>query len=334
LIGRSLQLSLACWNYDRTRALQSGQVQAEGIDLIPLVLPVEETFYRMLKYREFDVAEMSLSSYVLSLFTKEAPFIAIPVFPSRIFRHGSIYINTSSGLRTPQDLAGATVGVPEYQMTASVWIRGILAEHHGVPVDSVAYRTGGLHDAGRTEKLALDLPPNLDVAPIAAGQTLNDLLRSGQLAALYTARAPRAFDPADPAGAVQRLFADPKASEQAYFRSTGIFPIMHTVVIRREIYEANRWIAVSLLRAFTQAKELMYADLREVTALKHSLPWSVTEAEQTIELMGQDFWPYGIEANRTTLETFLRYSCEQGLAKRCLTAEEIFAPETGAQLLI
>jgi len=329
-----LRLSLACWNYDRTRALQSGQVRAEGIDLVSLVLPVEETFHRMMKYREFDVAEMSLSSYVLTLFDDDPPFVAIPVFPSRMFRHGSIYVNSSAGLREPQDLAGRTVGVPEFQMTASVWIRGILAEHFGVPVDSVSYRTGGLHDPGRSEKLALDLPPNLDVAPIATDQTLNDLLESGQLAALYTARAPRAFDPGNPSGAVRRLFADPKASEQAYFRSTGIFPIMHVVVIRREVYEANRWIARSLLEAFTRAKELMYADLLEVTALKHSLPWSVSEAEQTIELMGQDFWSYGIEANRVTLDTFLKYSHDQGLAKRRLRAEEIFAPETRDGVLV
>jgi 4,5-dihydroxyphthalate decarboxylase len=333
-LSRKLRLSLACWDYDRTRALQSGQVDAEGIELVSLVLPVEETFYRMLRYQEFDVAEMSLSSYVLSLFGANPPFVAIPVFPSRVFRHGSIYVNSRSGITLPEQLAGRTVGVPEYQMTAAVWIRGILGEHHGVPVDSVVYRTGGLHDAGRTEKLALDLPPNFAVTPIAADQTLDAMLVAGELDALYTARAPRAFDPANAEGIVRRLFADPKASEQSYFRSTGIFPIMHTVVIRREAYDANRWIATSLLDAFTRSKALMYEGLREITALKASLPWSVQEAEETIALMGEDFWPYGIEANRATLETFLRYSYEQGLAKRVLGVEEIFAAEAGGRVLI
>jgi 4,5-dihydroxyphthalate decarboxylase len=333
-MSRTLRLSLACWNYDRTRVLQSGAITPAGIDLVPLTLPVEETFYRMLRYREFDVAEMSLSSYVLTLFDPEPPFIAIPVFPSRVFRHGSIYINRDSGISEPGDLRGRTVGVPEYQMTAAVWIRGILAEQHGVPVDEVSYRTGGLHDAGRSEKLKLDLPSRFDVTPIAPGETLNDLLVAGKIDAIYTARAPRAFDASDPDGVVRRLFPDSKASEQAYFRATGIFPIMHTVVIKREVYERDPWIAVSLLEAFTRAKEAMYGDLLEVTALKNSLPWSVHEAEETMALMGEDFWPYGIEANRHTLDTFLRYSFDQGLARKVLQAEDLFATETTGQVLI
>jgi 4,5-dihydroxyphthalate decarboxylase len=333
-LSTRLRLSLACWDYDRTRALQSGRVRPDGIDLVPLVLPVEETFYRMLTYGEFDVAEMSLSSYVLTLFRDPAPFIAIPVFPSRVFRHGSIYVNVRSGVLRPEDLRGRVVGVPEYQMTASVWIRGILADRHDVPTDSVRYRTGGLHDAGRAEKIALDLPDRFDVAPIPPHRTLNDMLGSGEIDALYTARAPHAFDPRDPDGAVRRLFPDPRPSERAYFQATGIFPIMHTVVIRREIYEANRWIARSLLDAFTASKDLVYPELREITALKTMLPWSTNEAEDTVALMGEDFWPYGIEANRTTLEIFLRYSFDQGLAKRLLGIEEIFAPETHGRLLI
>jgi 4,5-dihydroxyphthalate decarboxylase len=329
----SLRLSLACWDYDRTRALQTGAVGVSGIELIPVTLPVEETFYRMLRYREFDVAEMSLSSYVLSLFQPEPPFVAIPVFPSRVFRHGSIYVNRQNGIVDPTDLRGKNVGIPEYQMTAAVWIRGILAEHHGLGLTDVSYRTGGLHDAGRVEKLELDLPERFDVRPIDSTETLNAMLVRGAIDALYTARAPRAFDPR-PDSAVHRLFPDVKASEQAYFRATGIFPIMHTVVIRREVYDANRWIAASLLDAFTRAKDLMYPELTEITALKVSLPWGVTEAEETIALMGKDFWPYGIAANRATLETFLRYSFEQGLAKKVLTPEEIFAPETGGRVLI
>ncbi len=329
-----LRMSLACWDYDRTQALRDGTVTPEGIELVQLTLPVEETFYRMLRHGEFDVAEMSLSSYVLSLFQPDPPFIAIPVFPSRVFRHGSIYVNKDNGVAEPSDLVGRKVGIPEYQMTAAVWIRGILDEHHGVGVRDVSYRTGGLHAAGRTEKIPLDLPDGFDVRPIASHETLDGLLAAGELDALYSARAPRSFDPAEPDRVVRRLFADPKATEQEYFRATGIFPIMHTVVIRRELYEANRWVARSLFDAFSLAKARMYPELLEVTALKHSLPWGVNEAEETIALMGSDFWPYGIEPNRVTLETFLRYSHAQGLARKLLAPEDLFAPETAGGVLV
>jgi 4,5-dihydroxyphthalate decarboxylase len=172
-------MTMACWNYDRTRALADGRVQPDGIDLNYLTLPVEETFFPMLRHREFDAAEMSLSSYVVSLFTPERPFIAIPVFPSRFFRHSSIYVHAGSGIREPRDLVGKKVGTPEYQMTAPVWIRGILADEYGVPVNSVTYYTGGLESTGRSEKLKLDLPPDIRVKPIAADQTLASMLATG-----------------------------------------------------------------------------------------------------------------------------------------------------------
>src|SRR5580692_13143591 len=182
-------VTLACWDYDRTAALASGEVRPEGVDLTYLSLPVEETFFRMLRHREFDAAEMSLSSYVISLGADDPggrPFIAIPVFPSRAFRHNGIYVNAASGIASPAELPGRTVGVAEYQLTANVWIRGILAEHYGVPVESVRYRTGGLHEPGRPEKLAVSLPADVEVAPIGAGQTLSDMLASGEIDALYT----------------------------------------------------------------------------------------------------------------------------------------------------
>ncbi|HVX21695.1 MAG TPA: hypothetical protein VHB02_10130 [Acidimicrobiales bacterium] len=330
----ALRLSLACWDYDRTRALREGLVGTPGIDLVHLTLPVEETFFRMLRFREFDVAEMSLSSYVLSLFDPDRPFVAIPVFPSRLFRHNGIYVRADGPVREPADLVGRVVGVPEYQITAAVWIRGILEDDHGVPVDRVAYRTGGLHDAGRTEKLGLDLPERIDVRPIPADRTLDGMLVAGDIDALYSARAPASFRADDPACPVRRLFADYVAVEADYFRRTGIFPIMHTVVIRRDVYEANRWIARSLLDAFAEAKARTYADLAEVTALKTSLPWGLAALEDTVRLMGADYWPYGLEANRTTLDTFLRYSHGQGLARGRLAPEDLFAPETLAETLV
>ena len=320
-----LKLSFACWNYDRTRALMERTVEPDGIELVYLDLPVEETFFRMIRHREFDVAEMSLSSYAVSLFRDPAPFVAIPVFPSRMFRHGSIYVNANAGIRAPADLVGKRVGTPEYQMTAPVWIRGILAEHFGVPVDSVTYLTGGEEETGRSEKQKLDLPPSIRVEPIGPTKTLARMLADGEIDALYTARMPSTFT--GPGGAVRRLFPNYREVEAQYFRATGIFPIMHTVVIRREVYERNRWVAQSLQKAFTAAQRKTYDDLYVTAALKAMLPWLTAHVEETRALMGDDYWPYGFEPNRRTLDTFLRYHYESGLSKRHLDPAGLFAPE-------
>jgi 4,5-dihydroxyphthalate decarboxylase len=319
-----LSLSLACWDYDRTRALSEGRVAPDGIDLTYLPLAPEETFFRMLRHREFDVAEMSLSSYVLSLDDPEPPFVAIPVFPSRAFRHGCVFVGARSGIERPEDLRGRRVGVPEYQMTAAVWLRGILAEHHGVPVESVTYVTGGLEQAGRTEKIALDLPPEISVERAPAGTTLARLLADGAIDALHTARTPSTFD----GERVVRLFRDHAAVERAYFEATRIFPIMHTVVLRRELHERAPWVARSLYKAFDAALRETRAALHETTALKYALPWVVAHAEETERLMGPSPWAYGIEPNRHVLERFLSYSHAQGLARRPREPEELFAPET------
>ncbi len=321
-----LQLTLGCWNYDRTRALADGRVQADGIDLVYLDMPVEETFFRMLRHREFDVAEMSLSSYTVSLARDPKPFIAIPVFPSRFFRHSSIYVNAGAGIREPKDLIGKRIGNPEYQMTAPVWIRGILQDEYGVPVDSVTYATGGEEETGRCEKLRLDLPPSIRVEPIGPAQTLSQMLADGDIAALQTARMPSSFvrNPEN----VTRLFPDFVDVERDYFRRTRIFPIMHTVVIRRDLYERSPWVAQSLYKAFVAAQRSTYADLRETAALKAMLPWLTAHVEETRREMGDDFWPYGFAPNRHVLDTFLRYHHEQGLSKRRLAPEELFAPET------
>ncbi|MFO1396895.1 MAG: ABC transporter substrate-binding protein [Burkholderiales bacterium] len=321
-----LALTFGCWNYDRMRALADGRVTPDGIDLNYLDMPVEETFFRMLRHREFDVAEMSLSSYTVSLFREPRRFIAIPVFPSRMFRHSSIYVNAGAGIREPKDLIGKRVGCPEYQMTAPSWIRGIMAEHYGVPVDSVTYVTGGEESPGRSEKIALDLPPSIRVERIGPTQTLARMLAEGEIDALYTARAPSSFRAQD--GRVRRLFTDYGRVEREYYRTTGIFPIMHVVALRRDVYEANRWIAQSLYKALVEAQRRVYEDFHETAALKAMLPWLVEHVEEAEALMGPDFWPYGLERNHATLATFLRYSHEQGLSKRQLTPEELFAPET------
>ena len=320
----NLPLTLACWDYDRTQALRNGSVKPDGIDLTYLNLPVEETFFRMVRFREFDVSEMSLSSYSVSLFRDPKPFIAIPVFPSRFFRHSCIFVNAKAGIREPKDLIGKRIGVPEFQMTAPVWIRGILDEHYGVPVDSVTYFTGGEEEPGRHEKQTLDLPPNIKVQAIPHDKTLSQMLRDGEIDALHTARAPSTYDGVN----VVRLFENYPEVEREFWRKTRIFPIMHTVAIRREVYEKNRWIAQSLFKAFAEAQRRTYEDLRETAALKSMVPWLTSVIDDTRREMGDDYWPYGLEANRDTLTTFLGYHHKAGLSKTLLKPEDLFAPET------
>jgi 4,5-dihydroxyphthalate decarboxylase len=327
-----LNLSLACWNYDRTEALSDGRVQADGIDLNFQALEVEETFFRMLRHREFDVAELSLSSYCVSLARENPPFVAIPVFPSRFFRHGSIYVSTASGIDSPADLVGKRIGTPEYQMTAPVWIRGIMHDEYGIDPASPRYLTGGEESPGRSEKIALALPPQFSVTPIGPDDTLTAMLADGRIDALYTARAPSSFYKQP--DKVRRLFSDARPVELDWFARTGIFPIMHVVAIRREVYDRNRWIARALYKAFDAAKRLAQEELLVSASLKTMLPWQVTEVEHLTATMGRDWWPYGLGPNRATLETFVRYHHEQGLSPRRLSVDELFAPETAEAFVI
>lgn len=327
-----LRLTLACGDYDRTRALAEGTICPDGIDLTYLRLPVEETFFRMLRHQEFEVAEMSLSSYVVSLQRVPSPFVAIPVYTSRSFRHSSVYVNADAGITQPMDLRGRAVGTPEFQLTASVWIRGILAEHHGVPVESMTHLTGGQEQPGRVEKQALDLPAGIKVGRIGAGQTLARMLADGDLDALITPRIPSPFAARDPR--VRRLFEDVVGVEQAYFAETGIFPIMHVVVIRRDVYERTPWVASSLYKAFVLAKQDAWERLYDSSALRFMLPWLNQQLEEAERTLGADYWSYGLEANLATLATFLRYHHEQGLSKRLLRPEELFAPESTESAVI
>lgn len=327
-----LKLTLACGDYDRTRSLEEGTVRPDGIELTYLRLPVEETFFRMLRHHEFEVAEMSLSSYVLSLRESSPPFVGLPVFTSRMFRHGSVYLNASAGIEQPADLVGKVVGTPEYQLTAGVWVRGILAEQYGVPVDSVTYHTGGQETPGRIEKAALDLGGRAQIRPISPNKTLSGMLADGEIDALYTPRIPRPFTKRDPR--VRRLFPDLIAAEKAYYAATGIFPIMHLVVVRRDIYEAYPWVAQSLYKAFVAAKREAFAQLYDSSALRVMVPWLNQHLEEAWDMLGDDYWSYGLEANRVTLGCFLRYHHEQGLSPRLLEPDELFAPESTESAVI
>jgi 4,5-dihydroxyphthalate decarboxylase len=318
-------LTLACAPYDRALPLFDGRVRAEGIDLNVILLRPEDTFWRMLRHQEFDASEMSLSSYLIS--KEHGPdFVALPILLSRVFRHSSIYINSHCGVTKPADLKGRRVGNPEYQMTAALWIRGILQHEYGVSPHEVNWFSGGLDEPGRVEKLPLNLPPTISLQAIPPGATLNNMLKSGELDALVTARPPSAFLQRDPA--VKRLFADYKTEEIAYYRKTGIFPPMHCVAMRRDVYEKNRWMARSLYKAFVEAKKFCTLDNMFFGHLGVSLPFLPHAVEETATVFGdKDPWAYGIEENRDTLNTLVQYSHEQGLIPRRYKLEELFVPE-------
>ena len=321
-----IPITLACPPYDRIQALINKSVTPEGIDLNILPMEVEEVFWRQLRYAEFDVSEASLSSYTMLRSKGDTRFIAIPAFTSRFFRHSCIFVNKNKGINKPEDLKGKVVGVPEYQLTAPVWQRGALYDDYGVRPRDVNWRTGGIDQPGRVEKLSINLPEGVHVEPIPPENTLSDMLHKGELDALLTPRMPSCFINGSPN--VERLFPNFREIEEDYFRRTGIFPIMHTIVIRREIYEANRWIATSLYKAFCEAKEVVMKHYDDASALYTTIPWLFDEIERTRASLGDDFWPYGIGPNLKTLEVFFRYHHEQGLSAKKMTIEDLFAPET------
>ena len=323
---RKLELTLACGRYDRTQPLIDGRVQPEGVDLTFLPLRPGETFWRMLNHGEFDASEMSLSSYTILRSEGDTRFIAIPVFPSRSFRHSGIYINTKAGIQEPRDLVGKRVGCAEYQLSANVWIRGILEDDYGVAPSSFTSVIGGLEEAGRPEKAAVSLPSHIKIEGIGPAQTLSAMLESGEIDALFTPRAPSSFIRGT--GRARRLFDDTYVAEREYYERTKIFPIMHVVVIRRELYRQHRWVAQSLFKVFVEAQRMAYADLHQTAALKIMLPWLIRHLADTEKVMGRDFWAYGYAPNVAAIETLLRYHHRQGLSPRQLKPDEIFAPET------
>ena len=323
------KLTLACWDYDRTRALLEGRVGVAGWRIDAKVQPPEETFPRAVADAPFDVSELSLSSYLMQVSRGEGAYIAIPAFVSRAFHHGAIYVRTKRGIETPKDLEGRLVGVPEYQMTMALWVRGILGDEYGVDFRKIRYRTGGANKPGRKERLALELPEDMDVAQIPEGSTLNELLLAGELDAVIAPTPPDGFTAGDKA--VRRLFADPVAEEQAYYARTGLFPIMHVIGVRRTLADEHPGLAADLFRAFVEVRNLAMRE-HDLTARSSAnrmmLPWFADQWEATKDLMGDDFWPYGVAENRAELEAICRYSHEQNLGRKRLSVEALFAPET------
>ena len=315
-----LNLTLACGDYDRTRAIRTGEVQLDGVDLNVVTLAPEEMFYRMARFREFDVSELSLSTYTV-LRGRGEPLVAVPVFPSFSFRHSSIFVGAATGIAAPKDLVGKRVGVPKYHMTAAVWIRGMLEDEYGVAPKDVHWFEGG--EGSLVKEVDVTLPPDVRRESVPAGRNLGDMVAAGELDAFVGARRPAAFGER-----VRRLFPDFRRVERAYYEKTGIFPIMHTLVLKEELARQHPWLPRSLYDAFVEAKHLAYQRLQFTAALPVSLPWLVAEAEETKALMGDDPFPYGVARNRKTLETLAGYTYRQGLAPRRLKVEEMFWEST------
>ena len=319
-----MKLSLACWDYDRTRPIIRGLVRPEGIDLECVNIHYDEIFQRMMLGLEYDVAELSFSMYVSSLFSKEKQLIALPVFLSRFFPHSTVYVNKGSHIDTPQELRGKRVGIHSYQFTAGVWIRGILAEHHGVPLESVTYVIGGLSDPKEVHiQLPFEAPKGVKLERLENANTLSDALRNGEIDALYSTTPPRSYK--THVSHISRLFENYRGTEEEYFKETRIFPMMHVLALKRSVYEDNPWIAKSLFSAFLKSKQIAYEELYQRRTID---PWCAAHGDHLVELMGQDFWPYGLKPNERALNKFLQYHSEQGLSKYKIEPKDLFVPES------
>ncbi|MDE2227489.1 MAG: 4,5-dihydroxyphthalate decarboxylase [Alphaproteobacteria bacterium] len=318
-----MSLTLAISRYDHVRDLTASEVAADGIALTALELPVEEIFHRFLKYQEWEVSELSLAKYAALASQAGSPFTAIPVFPSRFFRQSSIYVRAGGPVKTPSDLKGRRVGIPEWAQTAAVYSRGILVEDYGLDLAEIEWLQAGVNEPGRREKVAIKLPPGVRLTP-QPEKSLDVMLLAGEVDAVMSAHAPAAAEAGDPR--VSRLFENYREVEEDYWKRTRIFPIMHVIAIRRAVVERFPWVPMNLMKAFEEAKRRSVRRLVEFTASRYPIPWLADIAARTYALFGGDPFPYGIEANRTTLDTFLRWCFEQGVCQRRLAPEDLFVP--------
>jgi 4,5-dihydroxyphthalate decarboxylase len=320
-----LELSVAVGDYDRVRPLLDGAVAIDGVDATYMTLVPEEIFFRAFRHAEFDICELSMSSFALKTAQGDNPYVGVPAFVSRAFRHTSIYVRTDR-VRTPADLKGRKIGLPEYQLTANVWARAMLEDDHGVKPADVTWVRGGIATPGRPEKISIDLPSDIRLESAPDGTTISQLLERGDIDGFMAPRPPALADPNHPH--VGWLFPDPTAAAKDYYRRTRIFPIMHVVGVRREIADRHPWLPAAVLKAFEAAKAVALAKLSDTSATKVTLPFVEEQLTAARALMGHDFWSYGVEPNRHVLETFLRHHHGQGLSPRRLAVEELFHPAT------
>lgn len=320
-----LRLSVAMGDYDRTRALLDGRVQIDGVDPVYMTLYPEEMFFRAMRSQDFDICELSFSSYMVKTAQNTCPYVAVPVFLSRAFRHTSIYVRKDR-VHKPEDLKGRRIGLPEYQLSAHVWARAILQDDHGVHPEDVTWLRGGIETPGRPEKIALKLPAGVRLENAPEGTTISELLDRGEIDGFMAPRPPSAQALSNPA--VGWLFDDPTAAAKDYFKRTGIFPIMHVVGVRKTLCDAHPWLPIAVFKAFNQAKGAALEALSDTSATKVTLPFVEEQLKAARETMGQDFWSYGVAANRATLDAFLRHHHAQGLSQKRMQIEEIFHPAT------
>jgi 4,5-dihydroxyphthalate decarboxylase len=321
-----LQVTIACGDYDRTRALKDGRVLPDGFDPIYLALRPEDIFYRQIRFNQFQVSEMSVGHLMFMQSRGDNPWVGIPIFPSRFFRHRSIWVNADSGIKLPGDLKGKRMGCMDYYMTATIWIRGFLEDDYGVIPGDMSWYQGCQNTPGRLPFLDIPAPSALNFHRIPSDRSLNDMLVTGEIDALMSGYDPTSFMQGHPA--VRRLFNDFAQVEQRYFRRTRNFPIMHCIVIQRDLYMEHPWIALSLYKAFSKAKQIAYSELAESQYLSVTLPWLHDHLEVTRSILGDDYWPYGFQANRHDLETLIAYAHKQGMIERRIAADELFAPDT------
>jgi 4,5-dihydroxyphthalate decarboxylase len=320
-----LQLSVAVGNYDRTRPLIDGAVQIDGVDPVFMTLPPEEIFFRAFRTQDFDICELSMSSFSVKTADGNCPYVGVPAFVSRAFRHNSIWVRTDR-IKAPADLKGKRVGLPEYQLTACVWARIILEDDHGVKPSDMAWVRGGIEDPGRPEKITIKLPPGVHMENAPDGATISRMLERGEIDGFIAPRVPT-FAGRQPAN-VGMLFADPIAAGKDYFKRTGIFPIMHITGIRRTLVEQHPWLPAAVFKAFSESKAKCLEALEDTAATKVTLPFVEDRLREAREFMGDDFWSYGLAPNRKGLETFLRHHHAQGLSSRLVAPEELFHPST------
>ena len=319
-----LSLTFAASEYDHFADLTNGLVPVQGIDINYLQISIEEIFYRFTKFREWDISEMSMGKYISLTSQNDDSITAIPVFPSRVFRQSSLFVRSDSTLRDASDLAGKRIGIPEWAQTASIYTRGWLVHQVGIPLQDIEWVQAGVNQPGRVEKVELRLPEGVRYQN-APEHSLTGMLRDGEIDVIMSAHPPGPFEEGN--GEIVQLYPNFREVEEDYYRQTGIFPIMHVIALRGDVLEANRWIAMNLLRAFEQSKNNSMARAQEITATRFPFAWCYAAAARAKALFGEDFFPYGMEPNRTTLEAFLQYGFEQGVCHRDVKVEELFPPE-------
>jgi 4,5-dihydroxyphthalate decarboxylase len=320
-----IDLTLACWDYDRTRPLIDGRVKPEGIRLDVTVLRPRQIFPRMLEGQEFDASEISLASHASLVGRGSSPFVAIPVVVSKIFRHSCIYVRADSGIQRPEDLRGKRVGTTQISSTAVVFINGMLEDEYGVRQEEMRWFMGGLDSSTQRPLIPLDLPEEVQLEFLPEGRTLEGMLEAGELDALFSIYLPTPFLQGSPS--IRRLFPDFRRVEEDYFNRTGIFPVMHTVALRRELHEEHPWVAQSLYDAFARATALAQEQLYDTDALRVALPWLIDHVEETRRVFGDDYWRHGFQANRPAWEAIGRYVHNQGISPRPVAADELFLPD-------